>query len=448
MSPLKIAPFAVAVIAAGAAFALQSTPGALLIGMCVAAWAGTFGFIAIDRRLGIAVTAAAAAFANGYLFTLKWAAEDASSLCSVNEVINCSAVNDSVYSEAFGIPITLFGVAFYIGLAVAAMFKKESTPHLFTVTIAFMIPALAYSVFLAYISKTIGAFCMFCISIYVANIWLLVAAMWGQRSDPDEEPFNAAAALTSRSMMSIVAVFVIGVIAGLSVWQGKKNSGAAAVVAEAVQTNQAIPQDALSSMYSRALGPVNLDGTEPILGDPNAKYMVVEFADFGCGHCARAAPDLKALVASNPDIQLRFRAFALSAECNPALSGEGRAEPCQAAIAAECANQQGKFWEFTSKVFKNQRYLDDGSLAFQAAETELDMAAYEMCMVNPETRAGIEADGQAGGDAGIQGTPGLFLFGVRSEPIFVHGRVEYIEALIDAVESGRTLPPGGDAPSH
>jgi protein-disulfide isomerase len=232
------------------------------------------------------------------------------------------------------------------------------------------------------------------------------------------------------------------------VWQGKQNAAPEAIVAAAMQAEQDIPQDALSVMYSRALGPVNLDGTEPVLGDPNAKYMVVEFADFGCGHCARAAPDLKALVASNPDIQLRFRAFALSSECNPALTGEGRAEPCDAAMAAECANQQSKFWEFSGKVFKNQRYLDEGSLAFQAGESGLDMAEYELCMANPDTRTGIEADGQAGDDAGIQGTPGLFLFGVRPEPIFVHGRVEYIEALVDAVESGRSLPPGGDAPSH
>lgn len=460
MSPVKIAPFAAGVIAAVAGYTIETqnlaswvfsgpdSSGFALIGYCMAAWGVAFGVIGINRRLGIAVTAAGAAFANGYLFTQKWAAEDAVSLCSANEVINCAAVNDSVYSEAFGIPITLFGLAFYVALAVAAAFKRESTPHLYTVTIAFMIPSLLYSVFLAYISKTIGAFCMFCISIYVANIWLLIAALWGQRSDLDEEPFNAAAALTGRAMMAVASIFVVGTIAGYSVWQGKQNSGAAAVVAQAVQSQQAIPQDALSTMYSRALGPVELDDTEPVLGDPKAKYMVVEFADFGCGHCARAAPDLKALVESNPDIQLRFRAFALSAECNPALSGEGRSEPCQAAMAAECAHQQGKFWEFTSKVFKNQRFLDPGSLAFQAEDSGMDMATYEQCLANPETLSGIEADGQAGGDAGIQGTPGLFLFGVRPEPIFVNGRVEYIEALIDAVESGRTLPPGGEPHTH
>jgi len=224
------------------------------------------------------------------------------------------------------------------------------------------------------------------------------------------------------------------------VWQGKKGSTATGRVEVALRQDAELPSDALLALYSQPAGPVELDGTEPVLGDPDAKYMIVEFADFGCGHCARAAVEFKQLIESNPNMQLRFRAFPLSGECNPALEGEGGTDRCHAAMAAECANQQDKFWDFTSKVFKNQRFLDDASLAFQADAAGMDLQAYETCMSDPATRAAVVADAEAGAAAGVRGTPGIFLFGLRDEPIYLNAAPANIEMLIDAVESGRTLP--------
>lgn len=438
MKPLSYAAFGGAALAAIVGQVMASTEGATLIGTLVAAWLVCLGVILLDPRKGIALTSFGAAAANGYLFSLKWAAEDSVSLCSVNEVINCEVINSSQYSEMFGIPITLFGMAFFIGLGLVALFKRESAPHLYTVSALFMIPALIYSAFLGYQSKVIGAFCMFCISIYVANLWVLIGAIIGMKRE--ELSFDLGKAAGSRSMGIVVVVFVLANLVGYSMWSAKQDSGATSVVTRAVQAEEDISTSTYATMYQDASGTIELDGTEPVYGDPTARYTVVEWADFGCPHCAHAATEFKALIGANPNIKLHFRAFPLSGECNPALQPGGGTDRCRAAMAAECANQQDKFWDYSSKLFKNQRFLDDTSLRFQAEQAELDLAAFDACMSDPATAEAVLADASAGNTANVQGTPAIFLLGVRDEPIQINGRVEYIEALIDAVESGRRLP--------
>jgi len=90
----------------------------------------------------------------------------------------------------------------------------------------------------------------------------------------------------------------------------------------------------LQQLYAEPRGKLELSDDDPVLGDPNAPYVVVEYACFGCPHCAMAFPHLRELVASEPKIQVRFRSFPLSGECNPSISKGGRPEVCRAAMAA------------------------------------------------------------------------------------------------------------------
>ena len=92
--------------------------------------------------------------------------------------------------------------------------------------------------------------------------------------------------------------------------------------------------------------PVPLDGSEPVYGNPDAKYTVVEFADFECPYCGMVAPELKKIVDENPDVKLLFKHYPLSNVCNLNVAREGHANACAAAIASDCAGKQGKFWEF------------------------------------------------------------------------------------------------------
>ena len=100
----------------------------------------------------------------------------------------------------------------------------------------------------------------------------------------------------------------------------------------------------------------NLAGTK---GPEDAAYHVVEFADYLCGHCAEASKELKHWLPEQPDVKLSFKVFPLSGQCNPGLpkNDPPNLASCVAAVYADCAGQQGRFWEVNSDLYVNQGAL-------------------------------------------------------------------------------------------
>lgn len=442
-----------ALVSAAAGFALEgSTAGAALIGGLVAGALVCLAVVLRDARLGILVSAIGALGASGYLLSRKLESASGTSICSVNEVLNCDVINASVYSELWGTPISLYGSALYVGIALAAWLARDKSAQLFRTVALLMIPALVYSVFLAYISKTIGALCLFCLSMYVAHLWMLIAGLRGLRAEGEGLFSRLGEALGSRSAVTIGTTFAASVLIGGAVLSGSMRGGSAQPLP--VDSTGAVPASALSSLYLDMPASLELlDGTEPVLGDPDAPYLVVEFADFACPHCADATHALEALVADNPQLQVRFKSFPLSGPCDvPPPTGptpDGfSSDRCRAAIAAECAHQQGKAWPYIHAQFKNLGYLSAADLRFHAEAKGLDLAAYDACMGSAEALASVVADAEAGRRAGVQGTPALFIFGLRDNPVQLMARPDRIEALLDAHRAGRALPRGTASPAH
>ena len=86
-----------------------------------------------------------------------------------------------------------------------------------------------------------------------------------------------------------------------------------------------------------------------------------------------------------------------------------RAKP--AAEAAQCANEQGKFWEYHDKVFANQRAISDDDLKKYASELGLNVEAFAACYSSGKFRADVEKDAAEGAKVGVKGTPAFFVNG-------------------------------------
>lgn len=187
---------------------------------------------------------------------------------------------------------------------------------------------------------------------------------------------------------------------------------------------------------------MGLVGDEPVLGDPNAPYVVLEYADFGCPHCALAGKALKQLVQQHPEIQVRFRPFPLSGACNPGFPQSNQGiERCRAAMAGECAAKQDLFWDYSPIVFDNQPDLFDPALQAAAEKAGLDMDAWNACMSDRETVVAIVEDAEAGIRAGVRGTPTLYLKGATEmEWIEVCAGPEAILVITQLHQDGQTLP--------
>lgn len=162
------------------------------------------------------------------------------------------------------------------------------------------------------------------------------------------------------------------------------------------------------------------DGGVHIRGNKNAQVKLVEYSDFQCPFCARHSPTLKRILSEYGDkVSLEYKHFP--------LSFHHLAVP--AAVASECAAEQGKFWEFHDKIFNNQAQLSQVNLDLWAKQVGVDMDDYLKCLSSNRFQAKITAETTAGGQVGVQGTPTTFVNGT----IFV-GAVPYegLKAAIDA----------------
>jgi protein-disulfide isomerase len=141
----------------------------------------------------------------------------------------------------------------------------------------------------------------------------------------------------------------------------------------------------------------------PVKGAANAPITIVEFSDHECPFCSRVLPTVDEIMKNyNGKVKLAFRH-------NP-LPFHPRAMP--AAKAAVAAQRQGKFWEMSTLMFKNQQALTDDNFKKWAKELKLDLKKFEKDMKDPAVQKMIEEDSNFARSNGAGGTPSFFINGV------------------------------------
>ena len=147
----------------------------------------------------------------------------------------------------------------------------------------------------------------------------------------------------------------------------------------------------------------NIDSPRPIKGDPKSSIVLEEFSDFQCPACGAAQPVVQEVLKTYGDkIAFHYRHF-------PLLSIHANA--FSAALAAECANDQGKFWEYHDLLFKNQKDLRQATLLRLADETDLNKDFFAACLKSRAKARVVQADMQEGERRKINSTPSFFLNG-------------------------------------
>jgi len=146
---------------------------------------------------------------------------------------------------------------------------------------------------------------------------------------------------------------------------------------------------------------IALEGA-PTFGGDKAKVTVVEFSDFECPFCSRAANTVNKLKKVYGDkIKVVFK--------NYPLPFHKSAKP--AAFAAMCAHDQGRFWEFHDKIFDNQKNITQTSFVNWAKELKLDTKKFETCLSDKKHASNVNQDISQGEKAGVQSTPTFFING-------------------------------------
>ena len=145
-------------------------------------------------------------------------------------------------------------------------------------------------------------------------------------------------------------------------------------------------------------------GDAPSFGPADAKVTMVEFSDFQCPYCSKAAEVTHKIKEKySKQVHFIFRQFPLSFHDK----AHGAAE------AGMAANAQGKVWQMHDLMFANQGALDRESLDKYAKQAGLNLATFKKAMDSKQYLAAVDADVKLGGEAAVNGTPSLFLNGAR-----------------------------------
>lgn len=161
-----------------------------------------------------------------------------------------------------------------------------------------------------------------------------------------------------------------------------------------------------------------------ILAVGNPPLTIVEYADFQCPNCGRFARNtfsgVKEKYIDTGKVRWVVRHLPLTAIHENAQA---------AAEAAECASNQGKFFEYGDILYNNQSALTTADLLNYATQLGLDTSAFTTCTTTRASKARVDRDAQSGRDLNIPGTPAFF---IGNDLVTGFKRIDEFSALVDA----------------
>lgn len=211
--------------------------------------------------------------------------------------------------------------------------------------------------------------------------------------------------------------FLAGMLLGYLVWGSSLLSALAPRSAELPQ--QSLPQEQTSGDIVERRYQVPIEDHDPSFGAADAPITIIEFSDFECPFCQRYATQTHAQLIDTYGDQIRFvyKDF-------PLTSIHPQAFP--AALAAQCANEQGAFWAYHDLLFSQQLPLGDETYLAYAEQAGLDAAEFGACYEEQRYLAAVQADFDFATTLGVSSTPTFFINGIAvigAQPFSVFAQI-------------------------
>jgi protein-disulfide isomerase len=159
-----------------------------------------------------------------------------------------------------------------------------------------------------------------------------------------------------------------------------------------------------------------------IQGNKKGSLELVEYGDYQCGHCGNAYLIIKAIQQKMGDsLKFVFRNFPLT---------EPHPDAFNAAVAAEAAALQNKFWEMHDIIYENQESLDGKALALYAKKIGLDVMRFQDDIKKDIVTAKVEDDFESGVRSGVNGTPSFFINAEKYDGDWKEELLRYLKSRI------------------
>ncbi len=351
--------------------------------------------------------------------------------CNISDTLSCDDIANSKYAEdPWGNPVGVYGIGYFLGLLallVTARVKENLRKDALQAYSVLVVIGVLVSITFGSISHfIIGKICPTCVGVYLVTLVQLAVLFFSREAIPG--PMNVKS-VSNGAWYSIIALALV--IAGYSAFK-PRTSPHLKLDNPRTAEEVAYKGESAPSAQPKAVGPLALLDSSPSpsvkidlsaysglgedfhKGSADAKVKIVEFADFQCPACSHASKALKQVHAEFGDkILVVFKNFPLDSSCNTSVQTKMHAHACTAARLARCAGSVGKFWPMHDRLFENQSSIDETSLTAWAKELGLSDAQIKECKESKDVLAKIQDDARQASEAGLQGTPTLFINGQK-----------------------------------
>ncbi len=359
---------------------------------------------------------------------------------------SCEKVAQSAYSfipsvPLLGnVPIALFGFGFYgtlvflFGMNLKSTSTEENEERL-KIVLGISVLALLLDVVLLGISiGIIGTLCQLCAITYVVTIIIIVIcviALKGFKKDP-----KTLLQTVVKSVGTLFVIFLFNFSVAFATSKLITKEGANSLATSQGMDKTEIMNRVTAFEAGEKLN-IDLSGSASI-GSPNAPIVIVKYADFNCGHCLHTSHILaKVLADYDGMVRVVYKNFPLDGSCNRLVS-EPRpgASSCIAAMAAICADKQGKFAAMYHGLYDNTEkgVTHSASTVLNLANTlSLNTNQLKTCMSSKEAQNQLNKEIDNAEKLNIQATPSLYINDKRIESGTPNP--EFLKALLDRLIS-------------
>ena len=297
----------------------------------------------------------------------------------------CDAVQQSIYAEVGPIPTAAFGFLYYISLSVLILIEWLGRRREALLRCACLLSALAVlvSLVLTGISAfVIRAYCTWClVSAAICLLLFPLILLIRRRDDVVRDPTLAAYSMDRKFIVVVVGVALFAMVRGSML----------------VRPAPPPPPRVVRP-------PVLFTAENHALGSPKAPHTIVEFADFQCPSCKKHFQEFMAFFRDPKNaarVRWVFRHLPL----------DNHQYAFEAALAAEAAAEQGKFFEMGKLLYRNQPKFTRRELESYAEQLGLDMKRFRSDIASPQVLKRVESDRQFALRLGINAVPTFFVDG-------------------------------------
>lgn len=333
----------------------------------------------------------------------------AAQVCHAFSKDGCS-VTAGAYGSLAGVSVSVIGMAGAMATLVVSIVawvrrRQSYEPYRVAALLLAAVSVLA-SLVMAGLSAKEGSYCPFCVAWYGLNFGMAYAA-WMAVESHDRRPAEAMRAATGTPLLAMVAAFSLTLAAGVTVEGRYTNS--------LLEEREVFLRLQVEAIRQEGKTELPLDKMQTS-GPDDAEVTIVEVADFECPFCRRLWDAVGIYKEqSGRTVRTAFVHYPLDIKCNRRLEQGAHEYACESAYAAECAGNEGKFFEYGAMMFEFQPRLARENLLEYAKDVGLDVQEFEICLDDPATHAKVRESIELARKLKVRATPTFYVNGYKFE---------------------------------